>query len=162
MSAKIKRPPAIWLTQLLFAFFALFWLFILTNGLIRIARNGLSEDMPAVRPIIASTVILGFIIMLLISFWGLAQRKVYGRWLGVTSLILLWGLILYTQIYPSAGPWKRHEFNSPAERAGGVIGQTLISALFLILILRLAFAGRVNEFFRGDNNRVEQSNHEAA
>jgi hypothetical protein len=148
MNTIIKRPPAIWFTQLLLALFALLWLFIFVFQLVGILRNGLREGVSVARPVIGFSAILGFVIMLLMAVWGMAQRKMYGRWLGLVSLILLWGLILYIQIYPPTGPWKPYEFNSPSERAGGIIGQVLISVLFLILILRLAFAKRVNEFFR--------------
>jgi apolipoprotein N-acyltransferase len=148
MNTKIKRPPAVWLTQSLLIIFAMLWLFVFVFQLVRMLRNGLSEGVSIVRPLIGFPIILGFACLLLLAFWGMAKRKTYGRWLSVLSLILLWGLILYIRIYPSTGPWKRYEFNSPAERAGGVVGQILISAVFLILILRLAFAKRVDEFFR--------------
>jgi hypothetical protein len=153
MNTKIKRPPAIWLTQFLLALFALLWLFIFVFQLVRMLRGGLSEGVSIARPIIGFPIILGFVFMLMLAFWGLAKRRTYGRWLGLLSLILLWGIILYTRIYPSTGPWKRYEFNSPAEVAGAVIGNVLISLLFLIPILRLAFAKKVNEFFRKDEEQ---------
>jgi hypothetical protein len=154
MSPTIKRPPAIWITQFLLLAFGLLWLSVFLFQLVRILRDGLSEGVSILRPLIVFPIILGFACLLLLAFWGLVKRQAYGRWLGLVSLILLWGLILYMQLYPSTGPWKRYEFNSPAERAGGVVGQVLISAVFLILILRLAFAKRVAEFFR---NRKEVS-----
>jgi hypothetical protein len=148
MNTKITRPPAIWLTQSLLLVFGLLWFSVFLFQLVRILRDGLSEDVSILRQIIVLSIILGFVCLLLLAFWGLAKRQVYGRWLGLISLILLWGLILYIQLYPPTGLWQRYEFNSPAERAGGVIGQVLISAAFLILMLRLAFAKRVAEFFR--------------
>ena len=145
---KIKRPPTVWLTQTLLIIFALVWLSSIVLNFALLIRSG--ESISPVRTAIGLSIILGFVLLLLIAFWGLAKRKMYGRWLGLLSLIVQWGLILYTQIRPPAGPWKRYEFNSPEEVVGAVIGQVLISVLFLTLILRLAFAKQVNEFFRRD------------
>lgn len=148
MNSRIKRPPTVWLTQTLLIIFALLWLSSILLNLAMLSRAG--EGFPLIHAAIGLAIIIGFVLLLLIAFWGLARRKMYGKWLGVLSLILLWGFLLYTQIRPTTGPWKRYEFNSPAELFGAVIAQVLISALFLVLILRLAFAKRVNKFFQRD------------
>jgi hypothetical protein len=94
MNTIIKHPPAIWLTQLLLALFALLWLSIFVLNLVRMLRDGLSEGISIVLPIVGYSIILCFVFLLLLAFWGLAKREVYGKWLGLLSLILLWGLIL--------------------------------------------------------------------
>ena len=80
----------------------------------------------------------------------------YGKWLGVLSLSFLWGLSLYVYFYryiwPNAGPstclFMHYESNSPEEEVGAVTWVMLSSAIYLTLILRLAVAKEVNDFFR--------------
>jgi hypothetical protein len=57
-------------------------------------------------------------LLLVIAFWGLAKRKNYGRWLGVLSLLLLWGLIIFIKLRRPPGPYKYYEYDNPAQLAG--------------------------------------------
>lgn len=155
MTNKIKRPPTVWLTQTLLMIFALIWLFSLVINLVMLARSGAIAS--TTRIVVGVSILAGFVLLLVIAFWGLARRRLYGKWLGLVSLVCLWLLVLYIQLRPPTGPFKRYTFDSPAELVGAVIMAVLISGLFLTLILRLAFAKVVNAFFERGTSPGEEA-----
>jgi hypothetical protein len=146
MDDNVKRPPPILLTQILLMIFALLWLSSLITNLVMIARSG--STLSPFRVVLGVSILSGFVFMLLVAFWGLAKRKLYGKWLGVVSLICLWLLVLYIQLRPPNGPLKRYEFSSSGELAGAAISVVVISGLFLTLIFSLMFSKAVNAFFK--------------
>jgi hypothetical protein len=145
----MKRPPTVWLTQTLLIIFALLWLGVLLLNLLRLPGK-VGEGSSMVRAAIGFAIILSFVLLLLAAFWGLAKRRVYGKWLGLISLILLWLFFAITQYSPLAGSWKRYQFNNTAQLVGAAIFQACVHLFFVTLILRLGFARKVAEFFRGD------------
>lgn len=144
----------VWLAQGLLLIFLLVWLVSLVLNLVGVARNG--SDASALRILIAFLIITGYGLMLLVAFWGLAKRRMYGKWLGVASLSFIWLLTLYVQIRPPRGPYQRYEYQNSAEVAGAVIAALVTSSLFLIVILRLAFAKNVARFFKPDETIVPE------
>ena len=86
-------------------------------------------------------------LFLLTSFWGLATRKSYGRWLGVVFLLFFWGLFLMVQLFRPSGPHQYYEYKNTGELVGATIAAICFNGLFFVLILRLAFARKVKEFF---------------
>ena len=86
-------------------------------------------------------------LVILVSFWGMARRKNYGRWLGVVCLLFLWSFIILGQLFRPSGPYQYYEYSNDAQLIGGVIAAVCFNGLFLLLILRLAFARNVREFF---------------
>ena len=153
MNSGIKRPPSVWLTQTLLIIFALLWLGILVLNLVTLPGS-VPEVESILRVVIGFSIILLFVSLFLVAFWGLARRKKYGKWLGLVSLIFIWGLIVYTQLFPSTGPYKRYEYDNAAQLAGAFLALSLIHALFLFLILRLAFSKKVNQFFQREEHDV--------
>ena len=149
MITRINRPASVWLTQILLIIFALLWLGIIVLNLATLVSRG-SEGSSVLRGAIALSVIFCFVLLLLISSWGLAKRRIYGKWLGIVSLILVWVLIVYTQLFPAIGPYKRYEYDNTAQLAGAFLTLSLLHALFLFLILRLAFSRKVKQFFVGE------------
>jgi len=144
----------VWLAQGLLLIFLLVWLVSLVLNLVGVARNG--SDASALRILIAFLIITGYGLMLLVAFWGLAKRRMYGKWLGVASLSFIWLLTLYVQIRPPRGPYQRYEYQNSAEVAGAVIAALVTSSLFVIVILRLAFAKNVARFFKPDETIVPE------
>jgi len=144
----------VWLAQGLLLIFLLIWLVSLVLNLVGVARNG--SDASALRILIAFLIITGYGLMLLVAFWGLAKRRMYGKWLGVASLSFIWLLILYVEIRPPRGPYQRYEYQNSGEVAGAVIAALVTSSLFLIVILRLAFAKNVARFFKHDETIVPE------
>ena len=115
----------------------------------------LDEGFSVVRTLLVYSVMLGLVLLLTIAFWGLAKRKKYGRWLGVLSLMLFWGLLILLKLRRPSGPYQYYEYDNPAQLAGAVIVQVVLHGLILLLILRLAFSKRVSEFFRKEVSPVE-------
>ena len=146
MNSKTKRPPSVWLTQILLMIFALLWLAIVALNLARLP-SAVAGGAPILRPVIVFSIIICFVSLLLISFWGLLKRRMYGKWLGLTSLILIWGLIVYVKLFPATGPYKTYEYDNAAQLAGAFLALSVIHALFLVLVLRLAFSKKVHQFF---------------
>ena len=122
------------------------WLGIIVLNLASLISSG-SEGSSILHGAIVLSVIFCFVLVLLISFWGLAKKRIYGKRLAIVSLILIWGLIVYTQLFPATGPYKRYEYDNNAQLAGAFLTLSVLHALFLILILRLAFSKKVKQFF---------------
>jgi hypothetical protein len=150
----MKRPPTIWLTQ---ALVIIFGLLILSAFLINfvVLLTHLGEEFSIVRTLLVYAVMLGVVLLLAITFWGLAKRKNYGRWLSVLFLLLFWGLLLLLKLRRPSGPYQYYEYDNPAQLAGAVIVQVLLHGLILLLILRLSFSKSVREFFRKEIQSVE-------
>jgi hypothetical protein len=145
MSNRVARPGTVWATQGLLLLFALIWFFSLTSSLVMIARDG--SNASPLRILVGVSILGSVVVLFLVAFWGLAKRRIYGKWLGVASLSLLGVAIVYTQVRPPQGPLRQFEYNSPAQVVGAVIAGVFIGVLFLILIFRLAFSKSVDRFF---------------
>jgi NADH:ubiquinone oxidoreductase subunit 6 (subunit J) len=148
----IKRPPAVWLTQSLLVLFALLFLSVFLLNVVNLLRNP-GAEFSVIATIIGYSVMVGMVLLLVSAFLGLARRKIYGKWLGLLSLILIWALLLFMQLRPPSGLYKRFEYDNSAQVAGAAISQILLHGLFLILILRLSFAKKISEFFRNEVER---------
>ena len=146
LRTKVSRPVTVWVAQALLLIFAAIWLFALTINLIVTVRDGSSAS--PIRMLVGASILCSIVVVLLIAFWGLAKRRMYGKWVSVVALSFLWLVFVYLQVYPPAGPVHRFEYNSSAEVAGAVITALLISVLFLLVIFRLAFSKKVDGFFR--------------
>jgi hypothetical protein len=151
--SKVARPATVWVTQGLLLVFVLIWLFSLTSNLIMIARD--ESKVSPLRILVGIAILGSVVVVFLIAFWGLAKRRVYGKWLGMVSLSLLWLVVVYIQVRPPQGPYQRFEYNSPSEVVGAVITGVFVSVLFLFLILRLAFSKSVDRFFTRRESPVE-------
>jgi len=152
--SKPKRPVTVWIAQGLLIFFNLIWLVTFILSLVALARNGF--DALRLRIVIGGLLLIGYGLVLLIAFWGLAKRRVYGKWLAVVSLSFIWLIFLYAQLRRFQGPYRYYEYENTAEVVGAVIGAVAISSLFLIVILRLAFAKSVARFFKHDETIVPE------
>jgi hypothetical protein len=153
MSEKVRRPPTVWITQALLIIFLLLFLSILFD-LFLLSSAPLKIPILSVRFISFMLIVFLLLATLIAAFWGLAKRKIYGKWLGLVSLSLIWGLIVYTQLFPSKGPYQRHGYDNAAQLAGAFFALSLIHVLFLTLILRLALSKKVNQFFQRETKAI--------
>lgn len=142
----MKRPPTVWLTQSLLLVFAVLFLLSLLINLASLLSH-LEDEFSFVRIVLVYSVILSIVLVFGIAFWGLARRKMYGRWLGLLSLIFLWGLFILITLRRPSGPYKYYEYDNPAQLAGAVFFQVVLHGLFLMLILRLSFSKKIRQFF---------------
>jgi hypothetical protein len=143
----MKRPPTIWLTQALVIIFGLLILFAFLINFVVLLTH-LREEFSIARTLLVYAVMLGLVLLLAITSWGLAKRKNYGRWLSVLFLLLFWGLLLLMKLRRPSGPYQYYEYDNPAQLAGAIIVQVLLHGMILLLILRLSLSKSVKEFFR--------------
>ena len=146
-----KRPPTIWLTQLLLVIFGLMFLWLLQSGVSSIIREPLQ-----LRYILYLLVLCGFLLLLGTTFWQLVRKTRKGKWLGLASLLFMWSIVLMGQLRPANGPIQRYEYNNEAQRAGASTGQLVIHLMFATLTLRLLLSKKVNSFF--ENKVVSNDN----
>ncbi len=150
----MRRPPTIWITQALVIIFALLILFALLINVVVLLTH-LDGEFSVIRTLIGYSVMLSVVLLLAIAFWGLAKQKNYGRWLGVLSLLLFWGLLILLKVRRPSGPYEYYEYDNAAQLAGAIIVQVVLHGLILLLILRLSFSKSIREFFRKETRPVE-------
>ena len=140
-----KRPPTVWLTQSIIVIFALLFLSILLLNFVSLLRH-LDEEFSVVRTIVGYSIIVGFIILLVVAFYGLLNGATYGRWLGVLSLVLILILLIVVQVRRPTGPYQYYEYDNAAQLAGAICVRGLQFGLILTLILRLSFSKKSVNF----------------
>ena len=144
-----KRPPAVWLSQALFIFLAIWFGLFTALTLSRDLKRG--DTISAAK---GGAIIFCIELLLLLAFWGLVKRKWYGRWLGLLCLILIWAEVCYIQLRAQPATSRLYTYGSPADDfIWNVLTQVLVNALLLVLLLRFAFARRVRLFFSEVNDQ---------
>jgi hypothetical protein len=141
----MNRPPSIWLTQSLLLLFALVFLSVLLINLAVLLSHP-DERFSLIAAVLTYSITLGIVVLFAFAVWGLARKAAYGRWLGLISLVFLWGLIIFMKVNRPSGPYKYYEYDNTAQLVGAVIFQVLLHASFLVLILRLAFSKKIRAF----------------
>jgi len=121
---KIKRPLSVWITQILHLLFAILLMWGLALSIL--LAGGL--DFVFLLIILFNLAAIGLCV---VSFWGLAKRKPFARWLGIVVLLLNCCFIALTIF---------------------TIGVPIVIFLpafcaFIFLIYRLTFGSAANEFF---------------
>lgn len=141
-----KRPPTVWLTQILIVLLGLSFASGMFRGIYSLITSSEAADFSG-RRLLGFLLGCVFLIILGAAFWGLTKKAMWGKRLGVIALILIWALVLYSQLFPTNGPIRRYEYNNAAQIAGANAGMIMINILLGILTLRLALAKKVNRFF---------------
>jgi hypothetical protein len=89
MSEPVYRPPSVWITQVFLLFSLVFSAIALPISVLQCfsSQPTLSCSSP---PRIASFVITALtLILILLTYWGLQKRTLYGKWLGVIFLVIV-------------------------------------------------------------------------
>ena len=144
METKPKRPLSVWIAQFLLIVFTLIFTASLVTGVMGLIGSG---SAPNLGFLLVVALNIGIVIALLAGFWGMVQRRSYGRWTGVIMLALMFVLSVLAQILQPEGPLQRYEYKNSTERWSGGFAQVMFGGLFLFLILHLAFAKKVTDFF---------------
>lgn len=144
MVNKVKRPISVWIAQILLIIFVLIFTSSLVFGVLGLLSSPGSFNFGFLIAIVFN---FGFVLVFLAAFWGMAQRRSYGRWTGVIVLSLMFVLTVVSQIAQPSGPIKPYEYSNSTEKMAGFMTQMVMSALFLFLIVQLAFATKVRAFF---------------
>jgi len=145
----IKRPLSVWIAQILLVVFVLLLLFTLLMDIAMVLTH-LNETSVLIPALVFFALMFAILVLFAASFFGMLKARAYGRWLGVSSIVLVWAFILLAQLRRPSGPFSYYEYDNRAQVVGAIFAQLLIHGLFLTLIFRLAFARKVGAFFRGD------------
>ena len=138
----MKRPLSIWIAQFIIGGMVLLYGFIFLGGL-----TG-PQGRPIIRYFLGMAFLLALVSIWGIAFLGLIKKRTWGRWLGLVSLIIIWVILTYTQIYPTDGPYKHYEYSNDIQRAAASSTQVVIQMLFILLILFVAFSKKVAHYFQ--------------
>lgn len=132
MKNQLRRPPSVWITQILLVTLALFSA-IPIAGLVQVIGNGgaigdVGFPLPFVVVLVAIN--LGVSFLYLLCFWALVRRKSFGQWLSALVLVTTLGAMALVAV-------------------GGVpiIIFLPVGVAFVFLIYRLAFGSAANAFF---------------
>ena len=151
METKPKRPVSVWIAQILLIIFVLIFSASVLFALLALASSGSFNFW--ILPVILINIVIIF--AFLTGFWGMAQRRPYGRWIGVGMLSLMFVMSIVGQIMQTAGPLKPYEYSNATERMAGFMTQLVMAALFLFLMAHLAFASKVTAFFTPPSESLE-------
>lgn len=92
---------------------------------------------------------IGLVLLFVFAFWGLVQRKRYGRWLSVGIVLIILATSILGQFFRPEGPVEYYEYENANQRMGGIFASILIVGLFGFLLYRLVFGESVSDFFSG-------------
>jgi hypothetical protein len=135
---KIKRPAPVWIAQTMLVLLAL--MFLPTPVIILLLMPMAVIYVPGAAFFLA--LCLGTVGFLLITCWGMARRRQYGRWFGVGILCLTLAFLILKEIGPPSGGYENN-----TRTAAGFITQGIICGFIFWLILNLAFGKRSIAFF---------------
>ena len=153
MENKLRRPASVWIAQILMIVGALFFLSPLVMLLFLPGGVGIGS---IVGFILMIGIFLGMVTLFLIAFWGMARRRLSGRWLGVGMLSLLVFFSIVGQIVQTSGPLGRWEYENSTQAMAGFMTQLIVLGLLVWLILALAFGKRATAFFAGTDPGVRR------
>jgi NADH:ubiquinone oxidoreductase subunit 6 (subunit J) len=145
MESNIRRPPSVWIAQILLLICAI--LIALFFVVLLLSFPSAVQNGQIARIFIGYLISLGLLTIFCTGLWGLFKRKNYGRWLAIILISSVWVFTIFGQIFRTTGPMPYYEYKNENERLGGLLGTVLINGLFLLLLLRLALAKRIRAFF---------------
>lgn len=146
MMSKAKRPPSVWIAQIILGIYGFGAVFIVLWGIFK----GLSEGIPNPELFLITTVgILTFGAVFVGGFWGMAIRKPWGRWLGVAGLtVLLIGAAITQTSRRLAGSDGESSFVSI-----GPIFSVLVVGGLALLMYKVALGDASEEFFNSKSGK---------
>lgn len=142
----MKKPISIWITQFILGGMVLLDGFIFLRGFTGPEGGELG------RYLLGMAILFALVSTWAVAFWGLVKRRAWGRWLGLASLIMIWAILTYSQMYPTNGPYQRYEYSNDAQRAGALSARIAIQVLFILLMLWVAFSKKVTSYFQNHVN----------
>ncbi len=154
MEKKIKRPASVWIAQALLVLFALGLLsipFLEVKAMVEESRYyRIPIELTSTTLVKSFLTSLGLVILLLviptIAFWGLHQRKHYGRYL-VTLLLLLAWIFAVRALILLIRSIIVNEISYWTEFPGVFVIPVTTTVILLPLIANLILSKRVASFF---------------
>lgn len=152
METKPKRPLSVWIAQILLLIFTLVFSASTVAAVVGLFSSGASLN---IRFLMAIVLNICIVLAFVAAFWGMAQRRPYGRWIGVGMLSLMFVMSIVGQTMQTEGPLKPYEYDNATQRMAGLMTQLVMGALFLSLIAYLAFSTKAADFFTPPAEPVE-------
>ncbi len=136
MGNKVKRPVSVWIAQALFVFYVL--IIVLASFLVMMLTQPSERSFVGVLLTTILSVVL--IALTATAFWGMATRRSYGRWLGV-SILSFMSIFAHVGnvLFPS-------NFTKPMATK---IMEILFSIFVFVVTLHIALSDKVGAFFTG-------------
>ena len=150
-NAKIRRPPSVWVTQILLGLGAVVTIPPVLYSVVSSFGQllGSSYSPLLVYWVCAEFAAKGGLIgLLIISNVAIAKRTKYARYLGLVALFLLFALnvIARFQNVPVEQSLPKFKMNSPAEESGARIADYVMVILYLSLFIRFGFSSASRRF----------------
>jgi heme-degrading monooxygenase HmoA len=156
----MKRPPPVWTTQILLSFFFLLSL----PGLFVWTTRVFLSLWGSAKPPVDSLLFLGeyFIRLALVGFLAFSVIAIWKRWsrariIGLTALLLVFVVVLYSKLNPMPPGQGLPEFElrTPAQQGGALIADALMFVGFWALWIRFGFSDKSRRFFEQPNNAMQ-------
>jgi hypothetical protein len=144
MHTNPKRPPSVWISQLLLMLYALIMFTVIWAAVFSLFYRQAGPG-----SIFGFLLVLSFLSLLIAAFVGLAKRTRWGRWMAFVLLSLMCVLGLINQFVRVPGPIEYAEPRTSGEMSGYIAGGVVMFSLFVFLIYRLGFGRAASEFFNG-------------
>src|SRR6185436_12803523 len=84
----IKRPLSVWIAQILLVVFVLLLLFTLLMDIAMVLTR-LNETSVLIPALVVFAVMFAILVLFAVSFFGMLKARAYGRWLGLSSIVLV-------------------------------------------------------------------------
>ncbi|MEO5858673.1 MAG: hypothetical protein ABIR33_06965 [Pyrinomonadaceae bacterium] len=142
MTQKSKRPPSVWIAQIILGIYATGFVLILVWSLYGAITQG-GRDVQSLFVGVVTN--LTFIAIFISGVLGMANRKPWGRWLGVAglSMLLVGAAITQTSRQLSGRDEASSIFSF------GLIYSILVVIGIAFLVYKIAAGDAAEEFFNG-------------
>jgi hypothetical protein len=140
MDIKPKRPLSVWIAQILLVIVAVIYCLPLAMNYDLLSKRNLptSYMLTAAALFMFNLLISSLAIA---SFYGMAKRMRFGRWLGV-GLFCLFVIVAAVSALTSPA-----SYSNSTQKAAGTVTQLYIEGLLIGLILNLVLSKKVASFF---------------
>jgi hypothetical protein len=149
MAEKLKRPVLIWITQILLCLIAM----SLLSGVIFLVRELWARHSVRTNGIGIGAVFFLIIVVSLIAFWDLLNRRKSGKWLAAACLMVAWVVVVFIVLLPrqdsgqAANGQLRITFNpSFEERVYSLVTLAWLHVLVLAPAVGLLVSKKVDRF----------------
>jgi magnesium-transporting ATPase (P-type) len=143
MTIKPKRPPSVWISQIILVLYSIFGTFTVAVGLTALSTSTLDPYGEATFSVVSTTVAVSALLVVgfVSAFSGLSKGRSWGRWLTVTMFVLMSLMSLLQALAPIVG-----------DPSGALFSRQAITSIAIVVLLgfltyRLAYGEAAKNFF---------------
>jgi magnesium-transporting ATPase (P-type) len=151
MTTKPKRPPSVWISQVILVLYSIFGTFTFAVGLVAISTQTMDPYGEATLYVVGTTVVVTGVLVaaFVAAFTGLSKRRPWGRWLTVAIFVVMMMMSLLQALSPIFGD------ASAAFPSSQSFASFAIVILLGLLTYRLAHGEAANAFFNSPKEQDE-------